>query len=294
MPKDYCPFCPGSGRVPEDYDLLIYPNDFPSLSIPPPRPVIKSGELYRVEEARGICDVVLYTPDHNASLSKLSLPHMERLVLLWRDRFRELSNREEIKYVFIFENKGEVIGVTMPHPHGQIYAFPFIPPRVKTELRSSREYMEEKGRCLFCTILAEEGKSRERVVFENESFLAFIPFYARYPYEVHVFSKPHLQSLEDFLEEQIRDLARILKLVVMKYDNLFGFPFPYMMVMHQAPTDGEDYSYYHFHIEFYPPHRSKEKIKYPASCEFGAGTFINDTCAEEKAKELRETPPWDM
>jgi UDPglucose--hexose-1-phosphate uridylyltransferase len=290
MPEDWCPFCPGSGRVPDNYDCYIYPNDFPAFSIPPPEPAIQGDDFYRVARSRGKCDVVLYSPDHNTSLPQLPLDHLVKLVQLWRKRFTELKAMAGIRYVLIFENKGAVIGVTMPHPHGQIYSFPFVPPRLQREMAAGRAYHRAKRRCLFCDILEKERRDGRRIVAENETFTAFIPFYARWPFEVHIFSRRHLGTLEQFRASEERDLAEILKWVTLKYDNLFQFSFPYMMLLHQAPTMG-NFPYFHFHIEFYPPHRSKEKLKYLAGVETGGGTFLNDSLAEEKAAELRALPP---
>jgi UDPglucose--hexose-1-phosphate uridylyltransferase len=213
-----------------------------------------------------------------------------KLVQLWRKRFTELKTTAGIRYVLIFENKGAVIGVTMPHPHGQIYAFPFIPPRLAREMEAARAHRRAKRRCLFCDILKKERGDGRRMVAENEAFTAFVPFYARWPYEVHIFSRRHLGTLDQFRAPEERGLAEILKWVTLKYDNLYQFSFPYMMLMHQAPTKGR-FPYFHFHIEFYPPHRSKEKLKYLAGVETGAGTFLNDSLAEEKAAELRDVPP---
>ncbi len=290
MPSDWCPFCPGSGRVPEDYDVLIYPNDFPALSIPAPEPAIEGDGFYRVGRSHGRCDVVLYHPEHHTSLPQLPLDHLTRLVRLWRKRFVELKATPGIRYVLIFENKGAVIGVTMPHPHGQIYAFPFVPPRLKRELESARAHHRAHRRCLFCDILRKERRQGKRLVAENDTFSAFIPFYARWPYEVHIFARRHLETIDQFRPAEERGLAEILKWVTLKYDNLFAMSFPYMMLLHQAPARGK-FPYFHFHIEFYPPHRSKDKLKYLASVETGAGSFLNDSLAEEKAAELRAIKP---
>ncbi|MGA2630968.1 MAG: galactose-1-phosphate uridylyltransferase [Terriglobia bacterium] len=290
MPTDWCPFCPGSGRVPDDYDVYIYPNDFAAFSIPPPEPAIRGDDFYRVGRSLGKCDVVLYHPDHTTSLPQLPLDHIVKLVRLWRARFSELKAMPGIRYVLIFENKGAVIGVTMPHPHGQIYAFPFIPPRVEKEIAAARAHYRRRRRCVFCDILKKERCDGRRIVAENESFTAFIPFYARWPYEVHIFSRRHLGALDEFRPAEERALAEILKWVTLKYDNLFQFSFPYMMLLHQTPARGK-YGFFHFHIEFYPPHRSKEKLKYLASVETGGGSFLNDSLAEEKAEELRNVRP---
>lgn len=290
MPQDWCPFCPGSGRVPDNYDVYIYPNDFAAFSIPPPEPAIEGDDFYKVRHSLGKCDVVLYHPDHNTSLPQLTIEHLVKLVKLWRKRFEELKATPGIRYVLIFENKGAVIGVTMPHPHGQIYAFPFIPPRLEKEVAAARAHRRAKRRCLYCDILKKERKDGRRIVAENETFTAFIPFYARWPYEVHIFPRRHTGALDEFRPADERGLAEILKWVTLKYDNLFQFSFPYMMLMHQAPTKGK-YPEFHFHIEFYPPHRSKEKLKYLASVESGSGTFLNDSLAEDKAAELRDVHP---
>jgi UDPglucose--hexose-1-phosphate uridylyltransferase len=290
MPEDWCPFCPGSERVPDNYDVYIYPNDFPAFSIPAQEPSIRSDEFYRVAPSHGKCDVVLYHPDHHTSLPQLPLDHLVKLVRCWRRRFEELKATPGIRYVYVFENKGAVIGVTMPHPHGQIYAFPYIPPRPKLELSAARAYWRAHRRCLFCDILKKERADGRRIIAENRGFTAFIPFYARWPYEVHIYARRHLGALDEFRPVEERGLAEILKWVTQKYDNLFQMSFPYMMAMHQAPTRGR-FPYAHFHIEFYPPHRSKKKLKYLASVESGTGTFLNDSLAEEKAAELRAVAP---
>ncbi|HVA00313.1 MAG TPA: galactose-1-phosphate uridylyltransferase [Terriglobia bacterium] len=290
MPQDWCPFCPGSGRVPDNYAVYIYPNDFAAFSIPPEIPSIDGDSFYPVKPSRGKCDVVLYHPDHRTSLPELPLGHLTRLVRAWRKRFVELKATPGIRYVLIFENKGAAIGVTMPHPHGQIYAFPLIPPLIKKELDAARAHHRRRHRCLFCDILAKERADGRRIVAENDAFTAFVPFYARWPYEVHIYSRRHLNALDQFKPSEEKALAEILKWLTLKYDHLFQISFPYMMLMHQAPTRGR-YPYYHFHIEFYPPLRSKKKLKYLASVESGAGMFLNDSLAEEKARELSATPP---
>jgi len=289
LPKDYCPFCPGSGKVPENYDVYLYPNDFPHLMENPPEPSIENDELLRVEKARGSCDVVLYSPDHNGSITDLSPGHLRRLFDLWAGHCRAMREREDVKYVLIFENKGEVIGVTIPHPHGQIYSYPFIPARPAKELDSARRYWERNGRrCLFCAVLSKEIAFGRRLVWTSDHFAAFVPTYAEYPYEVHIYPRRHFQSLLDMDEAEAADFMAGLQRQVRIYDNLFGFELPFMMGFHQEPVDGGDYPYYHFHVEFYPVHRSHDKIKYNAGTETSGGAFTNPTSPEEKAAELRD------
>jgi UDPglucose--hexose-1-phosphate uridylyltransferase len=171
-----------------------------------------------------------------------------------------------------------------------MYGFPFVPPRLEKELAAARRYKRSKRRCLYCDLLKKERRARPRVVAENAAFTAFIPFYARWPYEVHIFARRHVEALDRFRPSEERALGEILKWVTLKYDNLFGFSLPYMMVLHQAPVKGK-HPYFHFHIEFYPPHRSRTKLKYLASVETGSGAFLNDSLAEEKAAELRAVRP---
>ncbi|MTI60372.1 MAG: galactose-1-phosphate uridylyltransferase [Firmicutes bacterium] len=295
-PKDYCPLCPTKEggfptEVPQDYDLVVFQNKFPSLQANPPEPGIGGSVLYPVDKAEGICEVVLFTPKHNGVMSREPLSRYVKLVKVWQDRYQELGSKDFIDYVFIFENKGEEVGVTLEHPHGQIYAYPFIPPKIKKELDSSRDHYEREGECLFCNLVSEEITDGRRVVTSNDSFTAIVPFFARYTYEVHIYANNHLSSFNDFSAREIEDLAEILRTMIQKYDNLFAFVFPYIMAIHQQPTDGSGEKYSHFHIEFYPPYRTKDKLKYLAGSEAGAGAYINNSLPEDKAEELRKTEP---
>jgi UDPglucose--hexose-1-phosphate uridylyltransferase len=292
-PPGFCPLCPTKDdsfptEIPSDnFDLVVFENKFPSFSSAPTAPAVEAGDLYAVAPAQGTCEVVIYTPEHEGSLAQLPLEKIQQLIAVWKDRYEELGKRKEIKYVFIFENKGQSIGVTINHPHGQIYAFSYLPPLIEKELASQKDYYDQTGNCLHCAIVGEELASKSRIIAENSHFIAFVPFYARWPYEVHLYAKNHRPSLLDFSEDEQLSLAELLQTVIRKYDGLFGTSLPYMMVTHQKPTDGLDHPGSHFHIEFYPPNRTKEKLKYLAGCESGAGTFINDTLPEDTAKQLR-------
>ncbi len=288
MPKDWCPFCPGSGKVPDHFDVYEYDNDFPALSQNPPVPDDVATDLFKTAPSYGKCEVILYSPQHTVTLPELPVSHIKKLVDLWTERYIAMKADEKIKYVFIFENRGDVVGVTMPHPHGQIYGYSFIPKKLELELASSKEHFEKTGHCLFCDTLKDEYDAKSRIVLENDDFVAYIPFFSAYPYGMYVAAKGHKQSLDQFTETEKENLADILKKVTGTYDSLFDYHFPYMMCMHQAPVNSEDASeYFHFHIEFYPPMRSAEKQKFNASSETGAWAHCNPTAPEEKAEELR-------
>ncbi len=288
MPKDWCPFCPGSGKVPDNYDVLAYDNDFPALMLNPPEPDDVATEFYRVAPAYGKCEVILYSSDHYTSLPKLPLTHIRKLVDLWCNRFVELSKYEKIKYIFIFENRGEVVGVTIPHPHGQIYGYSYIPLKIQRELESCKRYYEEKNECLICRMNKEEVSFKKRLIIENEHFFTYLPFFTEYPYGVFIVSKDHKSKIIDFSDEEKTALAEILRDTVGMLDSLFDYEFPYMLCMHQSPVNSESCDeFYHFHIEFYPPMRSKDKQKFNASSETGAWAPCNTTAPEEKAEELK-------
>lgn len=289
MPEDYCPFCPGSGQVPEHYDVFKYDNDFPALSLAPPKPNDVATDFFEVAPAYGKCEVILYSPEHTITLPELSTEHITKLVDLWAERFEAIKQHEKIKFVFIFENRGEVVGVTMPHPHGQIYGYPFIPKKIELKLESSKEYFEEKHKCIFCDMLAEELKFEERIIFKNEHFTVFLPFFTEYPYGIYIYSNAHKQNISDFNTAERIALADTLRQATGTLDSLFGYHFPYMMCMNNAPVNSGDVrDYYHFHIEFFTPMRSTDKVKFNASSETGAWAHCNPRRPEETAEELRQ------
>ncbi|HLJ49782.1 MAG TPA: galactose-1-phosphate uridylyltransferase [Bryobacteraceae bacterium] len=288
MPENWCPFCPGSGRVPDDYDVYLYPNDFAAFSSDsePFSQDAGAGELYRTTGGRGATDVVLYSPNHNLLPSQLGVEQWRKVIGLWTRRTDELFADPDVQYVAVFENTGVAIGVTMPHPHGQIYGFPFVPPLIQTELDTARSHAQ----CIYCKILARELAEGRRVIAENGSFVAFLPFFGRFPTETAIYSRRHFPGLAGMTEVEGVDLAAMLSIVRQKYDNLYGFPMPLMMMVRQAPAKGE-YPYFHFHIEFLPIQRSPTKIKYLAGVESGTGAFLNDTRAEEQAEKMRAAEP---
>lgn len=288
MPKDWCPFCPGSGRVPDNYDVLKYDNDFPALSQNPPLPDDVATDFFKTKEAYGKCEVILYSPEHTVTLPELSVSHVKKLVDLWCERFKALSVDKRNKYIMIFENRGEVVGVTMPHPHGQLYAYPFIPKKLELELDCARAHKEKTGNCLFCDWLSAEQEFGKRIIFENEHFSVVIPFYSEFAYGTQIISKKHTKYITDFNEEERKSLAEAVRNTAGMLDSLFDMPFPYMMCMHNAPINTANTDCFHFHIEFYPPMRSKEKQQFLASSETGAWAHCNPTAPEEKVEELRE------
>jgi len=292
LPEDSCPLCPEVLEVPrEDYYIVSFENRFPALERNPEGPNVEGDSFYRVRENRGICEVLLYSSEHDLSPAELDLERLEDLVRIWRDRFADLAGEDFIDYVYIFENRGREIGVSLDHPHGQIYAFPFIPPLARRSVDSAKSHYEENGECIFCRVMDEEKDFGDRIIWEDEHFVAFVPFYARFPYEVHLYPRRHFPTIKSLNDGEVRSLADGIKTVLRKYGNLFSIEdFPYINSFHQAPVDGKDYSYYHFHLEFYSLQRGKDKIKYRAGVETGTDTFISSLSPEKMAKDLKDTP----
>jgi UDPglucose--hexose-1-phosphate uridylyltransferase len=290
-----CYLCPGNARVsgqvnPQYTQTFAFDNDHPCVSETAPAELAQPFGINRNRPAHGVARVVCYSPKHNLTLAELSLEEIENLMHVWQEQYIDLGSRDEIDHVLIFENKGEVVGVSNPHPHCQIYAANFVFKFIETEARASQRYLAETGRVLFQDIIAAEREDGRRIIAENDNAIAFLPYFARYAYEVFVAPKethPHLAALS---EAEVRDFSDVLKQVLIKFDNLWQMPFPYVMPLHQAPTDGGDYRGFHFHIEFHPPLRKPNLLKYLAGPEIGGGNFLSDTSPEEKAAELRAQP----
>jgi len=267
-----------------DYDVAVFENLFPTLTgraHDPPKTIVDT------RPALGACEVVVFTNDPTASLGSLPLWHLDLIIEVWADRYRELGARDDVQYVFPFENRGVEVGVTLHHPHGQIYAYPFIPPIPARELAEQRTFFEANGRGLIESLVDAELRGGTRVIYAGPHAAAFMPAFARYSYEVWVATRAAVASVADLSAEVRCDFARALKTVLLKYDALWQRPFPYVMAIHQAPTDGNDHPEAHLHVEFYPAYRMRGRLKYLAGSELGAGVFTADTDPDEKAAELR-------
>jgi UDPglucose--hexose-1-phosphate uridylyltransferase len=287
-----CYLCPGNARVsgnanPNYSDVFVFDNDHPCVGPDAPAPAETGTELYATRRAQGVARVVCYTPRHDLTLAELELDQIESLLRTWQDQYRELGARPEIEHVLVFENKGDVVGVSNPHPHCQIYATNFVYKTIETEVDAACAHLERTGRVLFGDVIAAERRDGRRILDENDSAVAFLPYFARYAYETYVAPKRSAPSLSHLDAAEIAAFARCLKNVLVRYDNLWNMPFPYVMALHQAPTDGKEHPEFHFHIEFHPPLRKPNLLKYLAGPEIGGGCFLSDTSPEQKAEELK-------
>ncbi|MHA2378945.1 MAG: galactose-1-phosphate uridylyltransferase [Candidatus Thorarchaeota archaeon] len=283
--EQLCPFCPGQPETEGDWDVLTLDNKFPALSqesgiVPLDENVVMDAPGY------GLCKVILLSRDHQEQVERMDDEQLGRVFKEYLEVFKEIDSRAGISYVVQFENRGRAIGVSLDHPHAQVYALPFIPPRVSRELEQSKKFWEGEETCLICKMLENELKSLEsRIITETERFVSLVPFSARLPYEVHIYPRFHAPSLLE-LEEHLLELGQIVRDTVLRYSKVFD-EIAYSMVFHTRPTVGE-HPYWHFHVEFYPPWRDRVQLKYLAGIELGAGTYTNDSIPEETARELRE------
>lgn len=292
---DDCYLCPGNERVggeinPDYPGIFVFDNDHPCVGLAAPEPPANSSEIFRNRPARGLARVVCYSPRHDLSLAQLEVREIENLIGAWQAQYTDLGRHSEVDHVLIFENKGEAVGVSNPHPHCQIYATNFVFKTIATEVAASRRYFADNQRPMFQDILAAEQREGTRIICENETAIAFIPYFARYAYEVFIAPRQTHASIASLDAQEVRDLADVLREITIRFDNLWQMPFPYVMPLHQAPTDGGDYRSFHFHIEFHPPLRKPNLLKYLAGPEIGGGNFLSDTSPKEKAAELRALP----
>ena len=289
-PAEYNPLAPSSDSEhptevpPGPWEVAVFENLFPTLALgahDPPDLDVPTAP------GRGVCEVVVFTQDAKASLGTLPLRHLELLMDVWADRYEALGAVPDVAYVYPFENRGVEVGVTLHHPHGQIYAYPFVPPIAARELEQQRTYFERHGRGLLEDMVAREMAEGVRVIYPGEHVAAFMPICARYSYEVWIAPTRAAPSFAALNEEERRDFARALKIVLLKFDGLWSVPFPYILAFHQAPTDGAAHPEAHLHAELYPAYRMRGRLKYLAGSEIGAGVFTADSVPEDKVKELQ-------
>nr|WSZ96440.1 galactose-1-phosphate uridylyltransferase [Streptomyces sp. NBC_00857] len=278
-PADECPLCPSrDGRLSEipepDYDVVVFENRFPSLA----------GDA-------GRCEVVCFTSDHDTSFSEIGEEQAGMVLEVWTDRTAELAELPQVEQVFAFENRGAEIGVTLGHPHGQIYAYPFATPRATLMLRSARDHRAGTGRNLFDDIVERERTEGTRVVLEGEHWVAFVPYAAHWPYEVHLYPKRRVRDLRGLDDAARTEFPQIYLELLKRFDRIFGEgepPTPYIAAWHQAPFRAEGRDEFALHLELFTIRRTSGKLKFLAGSESGMSVFINDVPPEAAAERLRE------
>ncbi|WAX57940.1 galactose-1-phosphate uridylyltransferase [Jatrophihabitans cynanchi] len=291
-PANLCPLCPTRDgmhtEVPAaDYEVVVFENRFPAFAVDSAQTVPRvTTPPFQSAPGDGRCEVVCFTAQHAGSFARLTHAQARVVIDAWADRTRALSEIGSIEYVFCFENRGADIGVTLSHPHGQIYGYPFVPPRFYNAARTARRHRERTGRCLQCELLAAELGAGERIVSESAHWVAYVPFAARWPYEMRVVPRVHVPDLPALADELRDDLARVYLDVLRRFDGLFEAPVPYIADWHQAPVR-QDRESWHLAAEIFTIQRAPGLLKYLAGSESGAGIWINDVTPETAAARLR-------
>jgi UDPglucose--hexose-1-phosphate uridylyltransferase len=272
----------------------VFDNDHPCVGPAAPEALAPPPPPYRVQPASGLARVVCFDPRHDLTLAEMPVAAIARVVEVWQRETRDLGARPGIRQVLCFENKGEIVGVSNPHPHGQIYATGFAWRTMEVEQAAAVRHRRETGRGLVEDIVRAEQQDGRRILFEDERVIAFVPYFARYAYEVYVVPKRPVGHVHALTDAESASLAAALKDVTVRFDNLWQLSFPYVMVLHQAPAqmDGDDAGAgaFHFFISFHPPLRQPRLLKYLAGPEIGGGNFLADTAPETSAAQLRALP----
>src|SRR5579885_2109394 len=290
-----CYLCPGNERAgglrnPNDTSTFVFDNDFAALrsDIPPVR--IDEHGLLMAESERGVCRVLCFSPNHGLTIPRMSVADIRLVVDQWAAQYAELGSLSFIRSVQIFENRGEMMGASNPHPHCQIWASEHVPNELGKERAAQAAYGAERRACLMCDYLALEQSGRERIVLENDSFTALAPFWAVWPFETMLISKRHITGMDELDDRERTGLADIMRRLTVRYDNLFEVSFPYTMGFHQRPTDGQPHPYFHFHAHYYPPLlRSATIRKFMVGFEMLAMPQ-RDITPESAAERLRAAP----
>ncbi|PRD53994.1 UDP-glucose--hexose-1-phosphate uridylyltransferase [Sphingobacterium gobiense] len=288
-----CYLCPGNVRAdgtqnPDYKDSFVFVNDFSALLEETSVEQFNEENLLIAESERGICKVISFSPRHDLTLPQMDLPAIKAVVDLWQKEFQELAAKEWIKYIQIFENKGSIMGCSNPHPHGQIWAESSLPVEIEKETTQQRAYFKQHGRTLLQDYVAIELKKDERIIIDNEHFVALVPFWAAWPYETMIISKRPVPSVLAFTEVEKEDFARTLRELTIRYDNIFKTSFPYSAGMHQSPVNSGEHPEWHWHMHFYPPLlRSATVKKFMVGYEMLA-TPQRDITPEQAANTLKQ------
>ncbi|MEZ4956480.1 MAG: UDP-glucose--hexose-1-phosphate uridylyltransferase [Saprospiraceae bacterium] len=287
-----CYLCPGNTRAsghqnPQYTDVFVFSNDFAALKPDGDEGLFENG-LLKANSERGICKVVCFSPDHSLTIPDMAVEDIQKVVNLWQQEYLELGSKEFINHVQIFENKGEIMGCSNPHPHGQIWAQCSVPQEVTKKTTQQLHHWGKTGRSLLLDYLQQELNEGERLVCQNEDFVALVPFWAVWPYEAMIVPRAHYQHLGQLQAKEKRSFAAILKDLTQRFDRLFDTSFPYSSGIHQCPTDWQEHPEWHFHMAFYPPLLRSATVK---KFMVGYEMFANpqrDITAEMAASRLRE------
>ena len=287
-----CYLCPGnersSGARNANYSgVYVFDNDHPCVGPAAPGVAAPESHVFQNRQASGVSRVVCFTPRHDLTLAEMSQREVAELLAALQAQYRDLASRPDVRCVLMFENKGDVVGVSNPHPHCQIYATNFVFKTLEIEADACHAHLAAHGRALMRDIIEAEEEDGRRLLVTNDAALSFVPYFARYPYETYVAPRATHPNIGALGDREVDELAATLRETLIRLDNVWRMSMPYVMVLHQAPLDQRGHRGFHFHIQIHPPLRKPGLLKYLAGPEIGGGNFLNDTAPEAKAAELR-------
>lgn len=287
-----CYLCPGNERAggvknPKYTSTFVFANDFSALLPDTPSQDLKNGGLLVAQGERGLCNVLCFSPRHDITLAEMDIDAIRKVIDVWVSEYETLGAKPFIHHIQIFENKGEMMGCSNPHPHCQVWAQESIPTEPAKEIARMTEYRKQKNSCLLCDYLSLELREKERIILENEDYVVLVPFWAVWPFETMIIPKRHMGSLLEMTDGERTSFADALKRLTTKYDNIFSISFPYSSGIHQSPTNNQLHPEFHFHMHFYPPLlRSATVKKFMVGYEMLANPQ-RDVTAESSAENLR-------
>ncbi len=286
--RSICPLCPGSEEVPNFTKPVRISNKYPALSQDLEYKKYKKDSFYEKSPGYGVCELVVYTDKHVSKFSELSLDESMKIFETWMQATKQLGSNKTIKYILPFENYGDEVGATLLHPHGQIYAFPFIPDYMEKELDAILKYQKENRSCMFCDLLSIEQEKKERIIFEDENIIALIPYYAKYAYDVFIYPKRHISFLHQCTRSEMVSMLSFFPTLIKSLNKLFEKEISYSLSLHQGPVNSQGSTSYHMYFKMHTPQRNKNSSKLLGAVETSTNTFINGTLPETAAAQLQK------
>ncbi|MHA1302832.1 MAG: galactose-1-phosphate uridylyltransferase [Candidatus Heimdallarchaeaceae archaeon] len=283
-----CPFCEGSTEVPSFEGPMRIANKFPALSLEAGLVQYSLDELHIKRGAFGVCEVLIYSAEHEKKFTDLTENEILAIFSKWTKATKELSKHQAIKYILPFENYGEDVGASITHPHGQIYAFPFVPKIIENELRHYKEYFEKKKSCFMCDYVRYELKVKDRVVYSDDYIVALVPYYAQYAYDIYIYPKRCYGLLSQSTRKELEAFASFLPQAIKALNSIFGKEVSYSLSLHQSPLNVQQIRPYHLYFKLHTPQRNKQSLKILGAVESSLGIFLNGMLPEAAAKEIRQ------
>ncbi|NPD88562.1 MAG: galactose-1-phosphate uridylyltransferase [Asgard group archaeon] len=283
-----CPLCSGSEEVPTFTKPLRISNKFPALSKDVEYKKYKKDSFYEKTSGYGCCELVVYTDMHNSKFIELLVDESMGILEAWMQATKQLGSNKNLKYILPFENYGEEVGATLLHPHGQIYAFPFIPDYMKREMKTILEYRKNHNKCMMCDYLATEQEGKDRIIYEDENIVVLIPYFAKYSYDLFIYLKRHISFLHQCTRSEMVSMLSFFPIAIKALNKLFEKEVSYSLSLHQGPINSEGSTAFHMYFKLHTPQRNKKSIKLLGAVETSTNTFINGTLPETAAAQLRK------